>query len=340
MKIIYSHLFVQTFTKKFVPCRNRILIFAQATFFSFQHIMKIDLIYIPCYRRDYRLTRICVASIRHWYPDIPIVLVKDLMMRNFDTSELEKTFNVSVFPQKAKLYGWGFSKFEVFFEKERKRFLMLDSDIVLAGPVLDLLEQYNEDWIVHHEPFTQQDLLRYYFDPEKIKTLDADFNFPGYTFNTGQLVGITGQLKREEFNPFIDWTEPRNQKYRHAFTFGGEQPLLNYMIMKKQAKGELTVRRLDFMHSGLEEETQHVLLERIKQKEGYPFIIHWHDKKPKVFLPSMKLIPRNDILLFFENEYYRKAGVNSFTQYMRTWYEYIEDRLFMNAARVVKRVKG
>lgn len=289
--------------------------------------MKIEIIYIPCFRGDFRLTRICVASIRYWYPDIPIVLVKDLMNGNFDTSEIEKHFNVSIFKQNAKAYGWGFSKFEVFLEEDRKRFLMLDSDIVLIGPLLDLLEKYDEDWIVHKEPFTQEDLYRWYFDPEKIKKIDPNFNFPNFTFNTGQLVGITGILKREDFNKFIEWSEPRIQLYREAFTFGGEQPLLNYLLMKKTDKKQITLRRLDFMREGLHIDTHKVNIDNIKNKKGYPFIIHWHDGKPEMMNPFMKKFPRNDILLFFENNYYRGAGVSKMEQYLRIRYEYFFDTI-------------
>ncbi len=299
--------------------------------------MKFDVIYIPCYRRDYRLTRILVANIRHWYPQIPIILIKDLMMRDFDTSELEKHFNVSIFPQHARLYGWGFSKFEVFMEESSKRFLMLDSDIILAGPILDQLEKYNEDWVVHDEPFTQEDLLRYYFDPEKIKKLDPEFDFPNYTFNSGQLVGTTGSLNHVDFDKYIEWSEPRIQRFRDAFTFGGEQPLLNYLLMKKAQTKQLTVRRVDFMRAGQEPDTTAVSIERIMKKDGYPFIIHWHDKKPQVFLPSMKKIPRHDILLHFEKMYYRGCGIGATGQFFRTWYEYIEDRIFMNAVGIISK---
>jgi hypothetical protein len=258
------------------------------------------------------------------------VLIKDLMMRDFDTSLLEKHFNVSVYPQKARLYGWGFSKFEVFMEPDKKRFLMLDSDIILAGPLIEQLQQYDEDWLVHDEPFTKEDLYRYYFDPEKIKMLDPEFVFPNYTFNTGQLVGVTGTLTFNDFDKYIDWKEPRIQRYREAFTFGGEQPLLNYLLMKKQYTKELTVRRVDFMRSGLQEDTQKVSLQRIVDKDGYPFIIHWHDKKPKVFLPSMRLIPRNDILKYFEKRYYQGCHIGAVGRFFSIWYEYLEDRLFMN----------
>ena len=39
--------------------------------------MTIDAVYIACYKYDLRFTRILVASIRHWYPEIPIYLIKD-----------------------------------------------------------------------------------------------------------------------------------------------------------------------------------------------------------------------------------------------------------------------
>ncbi len=290
--------------------------------------MKIEVIYIPCYKSDYRLCRICVASIRYWYPDIPIVIVKDLLIGDFDTTELEQAFNVSVFPQVAKAYGWGFSKFEVFFQKEKRRFLMLDSDIVFIGPMLDILEQYNTDWIVFDEPFSQVDLLKYYFDPDKIKELDPDFNFPGYHFNTGQFVGWTGILKRSDFDQFIEWKEPRIQLHREAFTFGGEQPLLNYVLMKKEASKEMTVHKLDFMREGLHPETQSFLLDRIKKKEGYPYIIHWHDGKVGIHHPKFNGMPRADILLFFENLYNRNAGVSHIVQSYRIWKKFIKNQLY------------
>ncbi len=284
-----------------------------------------------------------MASIRHWYPEIPIVLVKDLIFRDFDTTEIEQHFNVSIYPQNARIYGWGFSKFEVFLEESKKRFLMLDSDIVLAGPILEMLEKYNEDWVVIDEPFTMETLYRWYFDPEKIKIHDPEFSFPNFTFNTGQLVGFTGILKRHDFDKFIEWSEPRVQLFREAFTFGGEQPLLNYVLMKKLSKKEITLHRLKFMVEGMSAESKGVLIERIKKREGYPFIIHWHDGKDGVMIPSMKNISRNDLLLFFEDLYYRKVGVSSFNQYLRIQYEYKLEllRVFMiNTIRNNDKIRG
>ena len=291
--------------------------------------MKIEVIYIPCYKLDFRLTRICVASIRYWYPNIPIVLIKDLKSGNFNSTELEKKFNVSVFPQNAKSYGWGFSKFEVFFQKEKKRFLMLDSDIIFIGPILEILEQYEDDWLVNSELYSHEFMLKYYFNPEKIKLIDPEFNIPNFTFNTGQFVGTTDTFKREEFSRFIEWKEPRIQLFREAFTFGGEQPLLNYMLMKKADRGEITLRRLDFMREGLHPETQLVNIERIISRQGYPFLIHWHDKKIQLFDPSLSKISRQDILLFFEDFYYKVAGVGEIRKFIRKQVNYLANKVEM-----------
>jgi hypothetical protein len=301
-----------------------------------RHTMKIEVIYVPCYRRDFRLARICIASIRHWYPEIPIVLIKDEMMHAFDTRELERTYNVTIFPQKARLYGWGFSKFEAMFEPSGKRFLFLDADVVLAGPILEQLEAYDEDYIVHEEPYRLEDVYNYYFNLEKLQQYDPHFRFPEFTFNTGQFVGTGGKLTRSDFDQLVEWGEPRTVKDRDIFTFGGEQPVMNYIIMKKMTEGTMTVRRLPFMREGLHADTAEVSVERLMRKEGYPFIIHWHDKKPDVFDPEMRQIPRRDILLHFENLYYRKAGVSPLAQKLRIQKENIHDTLLMKALLLMR----
>ncbi len=172
-------------------------------------------------------------------------------------------------------------------------------------------------------------MLKYYFNPEKIKLIDPEFNIPNFTFNTGQFVGTTDTFKREEFSRFIEWKEPRIQLFREAFTFGGEQPLLNYMLMKKADRGEITLRRLDFMREGLHPETQLVNIERIISRQGYPFLIHWHDKKIQLFDPSLSKISRQDILLFFEDFYYKVAGVGEIRKFIRKQVNYLANKVEM-----------
>src|SRR5215831_7303696 len=112
--------------------------------------MKIDGVVISCYRLDVELTRICVASVRFWYPHVPIWLLKDQQHGNFSTSEIEKYWNVRVYPTSRKKFGWGVGKLEVMTELRRRRLLLLDSDTVFAGRVLNLLENFDEDLIVEN----------------------------------------------------------------------------------------------------------------------------------------------------------------------------------------------
>jgi hypothetical protein len=98
--------------------------------------MRIDQIYIGCYSGDQRFTRILVASIRTWYPNIPIDLIKDESQEKFDTSDIERFWHVDIMECQRKTFGWGFAKLEPLSLEEKKRILLLDSDQIFAGPVL------------------------------------------------------------------------------------------------------------------------------------------------------------------------------------------------------------
>lgn len=49
---------------------------------------------VCCNKDDYYFARICIASVRYFYPDIAIELVKDTGKGDFDTNETEKHFGV------------------------------------------------------------------------------------------------------------------------------------------------------------------------------------------------------------------------------------------------------
>jgi hypothetical protein len=99
-------------------------------------------------------------------------------------------------------------------------------------------------------------------------------------------------------------------------------------------KGEITLRRLFYMREGLHPDTAAISIDKIMNGEGYPFIVHWHDTKPKVNSPRMKRIPRADLLLHFENMYYRKAGVSPLQQSIRIWKNYFADEMFLLAIKL------
>jgi len=298
----------------------------------------IDVVFIACYRRDYRLTRALVANLRHWYPGTPIALLKDDNMLSFDTSDLERMYGVTVYPCRDKVFGMGFSKLEPLFDAGAGRALFLDSDTLLAGPVLDSLQRYDEDFVVVEEADTAFNRNSYYFDRADVEAFDPAFRYPGFTFNTGQFVATCGVLRRSDFDGLVDWSQPRRILRRDVFRYHGEQPVLNYVVLKKLAEGRLSVRRADFMREGGHADVAGVSIGRILSRQGYPFLIHWHDAKPKVNLPSMRHIARNDLIRCFEGMYYRKAGVTRTGRYLRLWLRYLADEIFLLSLRVYERV--
>src|SRR5581483_6079018 len=98
--------------------------------------------------QDLRYTQCCVASIRRWYPDIPITLLKDETRGTYSTSELERAWNVELFRGDDPLPGHGWSKLEPLFLPGHQRCLILDSDILFAGRLLETLEAMEADLIV------------------------------------------------------------------------------------------------------------------------------------------------------------------------------------------------
>ena len=262
--------------------------------------MKISQIYIATHKYDMRFTRICVASIRYWYPEVPIHLIKDYFNGDFSTEEMERVWNIKIFETPNRCFGWGMSKLEPVFSEQGKRFLILDSDTVFTGRVLDWLEEQTEDFVVSLETQSPQRLKEIYFDLAKLNEFDPEFHFPGTTFNTGQYVATGGVLRRDDFDA-VNWTTtPPSLKYPEIFK-NGDQGVLNYVLLKKAGAGQVSVGGIPFMKYGLED-IGDFDLSKIAANSPYPFVIHWAGLKR----PRIKAMIRSDILLFFEDYYYSK----------------------------------
>ena len=262
--------------------------------------MRIEKIYIATHKHDLRLTRICVASIRFWYPHIPIYLIKDYFSGDFSTEELERVWNVGVLKTRQRLFGWGLAKLEPVFTEIGKRFLILDSDTVFTGRVLDWLEDYTEDFVVHLETQPTQRLTEIYFDLDKLREFDPQFRFPDRTFNTGQYVATGGLLKREDFDA-VNWTSsPPSLKYPQIFK-NGDQGVLNYVLLKKVASRQVSVVGVPFMRWPMEDISD-IDLAQLAGDSPYRYVIHWAGLR----LPKIGDMIRSDILLFFEDYYYSR----------------------------------
>lgn len=281
----------------------------------------IEAVVVPCFRGDFWLAKICVASIRYWYPHITIRLLVDQGSGNIDTSELIALG----MPPKANYYVHyrnHLAKIEALFLTDYDRILLLDADTVLLGPLLNYLEQYTGDLVVSSDDSTDprvanpysEYIQSVYYDFGRLLALDPDFRYPGYTFNTGQMVIATGTFTREDFKDFVDQeVSPPRLRYQNTTFKCGEQGLLNYVAAKLAAQKRLTITRPNGFYC-LPGESCIPSLASIRKRNGIPRVLHWVG--PKFSCPYF--FPNRDILLFYQRVYYehfawsriRRSAVN------------------------------
>jgi len=281
--------------------------------------VRIERIYVACYKHDFRLTRILVASIRYWYPNIAITLLKDRRFGEFDSGEMERAWNVDVFPTN-QTFGWGFAKLEPLFIQPRHRCLVLDSDIIFAGPVLDVLNERGEDFVVDAEELKPGMVEGNYFDLEKLRAFDPEFKFPGFAFNTGQFVATTGMFAREAMQGHIHWDSPTRLERPDIFKLG-EQGFLNYWLMKQAAAGRITLARTPMMITPASPLADSVQVKTLTRGGERPLLMHWCGLRKLRLAES----PRSDLLLHFQELYYsRIPGGKLRAKWRNGCYETIE----------------
>lgn len=281
---------------------------------------RIDQIIVTCCRKDFWLTRICVASIRHWHPEVPIGLIKDTSGGDFSTEEMETAWNVSVAAIPDPPRGM-FSKLEAFHFPGRRRLLLLDSDIIFLGRVLDKLEPFDEDFVVNWggtRPLDPQTQRRYalegYYDPEKLRQKLPDFEVPHFFFNGGQMVITSSVLGREELAAWMEGTPPGERLRDPEVIFNHEQGLLNVLLPRMRREGRLSLAVCDFTcWSRHPEMLERFTVRDLQRRRGHPFLVHWAEWKP--FFKTG--LVRSDLLGFFEDLYYSRIPRGSWKRRFR-----------------------
>lgn len=250
--------------------------------------------------RDLRWARICLASVRRFHPDIPVRVLPGAPLPRSFLKEVSQHFDVGVFPVAPGEYGWGFVKLEPLFQAEPgHRFLILDADTILLGPVAHLFHEANVQFLVDDETQPEAEIRRLYYDWEKVRLVDPQAHPPRFVFNSGQWFGTSGVLTRDDFATWIDWTIPR--KLRHPQIFmPGDQGILNYALNQRHQLAGLAVERRKIMRwpgHGLDDIDADEL-----EKSPCPLIIHWAGFKAA----RLETLPRADLLLHNERFYYER----------------------------------
>lgn len=275
--------------------------------------LPVDRIYLAACARDARLTRICLASIRYFYPDAPIqILAGDILQRGL-AEELKRHWNVDVADLPRGDYGWGLVKLEPLFGPPGQRFLVMDVDTAFTGKVLDLRARSDAPFFVDDEVLSDADFKRLYFDWEKLEALDPDVQSARKSFNVGQWFGTAGLVKREEFDRWVEWTLPRELRHPDLF-MGGDQGIMNYVVLKKEAFEGLRIERTTLMRwpgngmDGLD-------VASVAAGTAPALVIHWAGMK-KVFLRQMV---GGDLLQFFEGWYYQHMPMGRVRRVLALW---------------------
>ncbi|MBB1284683.1 hypothetical protein HRH25_09895 [Flavisolibacter sp. BT320] len=271
-------------------------------------------------KRDLWLCRICVASIRYYYPDVKIYLLKDELNGKFSTKEVEKNWNVEQIKYPVKRFGWGAAKMHFFCDQRfaERKFLVLDSDIVITGRILDepFLKRFDQDIIISEEYpvnpnskwFTQT-----YFDYDVIRSHDPDFTFGGFTFNTGQIFCKGSFLDPKIVEPYFNFNGMPSWKRMDLFPLV-DQSVLNYVLPQQLKSGNIRIGRQSFMLWSETDRVKGLSLDEIKSGESLPFVIHWAGAFRTPLLGKMT---RGDILSFFEKKYYEKIFGGAVLRYTR-----------------------
>ena len=130
--------------------------------------LSVDRIYLAACARDARLTRICLASIRYFYPDAPIQILAGDVLQPGLAEELKKHWNVEVADLPPGDYGWGLVKLEPLFGPPGQRFLVMDVDTAFTGKVLDERAKSDAPFFVDDEVLSDADFKRLYYDWDKL----------------------------------------------------------------------------------------------------------------------------------------------------------------------------
>lgn len=264
--------------------------------------MNISKIFIAGYKYDIHWTRACVASIRYQYPDIPVFLIKDKLYGDYSTREIEKYWNVSVLETTIQKFGWGLSKLEPLFLPGRERVLIMDSDIVIVGKLLEWLNEYTANFIIRGQISDTEFTNTNYYNINKLSDFDEDYKFHGQGFCSGHLVATTGIFTRKDFNHLINWDDsPPSLKNPDIFRFG-EQGMINYFLYKMQQTEKISIDSIPFMEIGDNPIVDQISVESIKYRTVKPLLIHWGG----IRAPILSENANGDILHFFDDFYYKR----------------------------------
>jgi hypothetical protein len=209
-----------------------------------------------CHPGDKFMVQATLASIKHFCPKVPICLVLD---GTFDVSELEKDYGAIMLrvPDLPSIEMQTFiggdyrAKLAAMWEGPFEFYVWLDSDAIVWG---DFTSQICTDvdfqifWSEISIPADTSEippwLPHFYFDPEKLRQFDSNFEWRGNAyFSSGAFACRRNAIPYHEWVRLEDWA-----RQTPALFAWGEMGMLNYIVHAMRQRGELKVRMSDLQH--------------------------------------------------------------------------------------------
>ncbi len=236
-----------------------------------------------------------LASIRHYCPEVPICLLAD---GNVEVEDIRRQYDLIVMrprdlPDKAmaRLVAGNYRiKLAAMWEGPFEHYVWIDSDALVWGdftPQVDPNLDFQIFWSEVSIPLDVNEappwLPHYYFDLEKLKNRDLDFEWRGHPyFSAGAYACRRNFVTFHEWMAVEEWNEG---KHDSLFRFG-DQGILNYLVhslgQRRQRKVGCSDLQYLVRHHGREEINQDTegCGWRFPKNIKRPRVVHFCGQKP------------------------------------------------------------
>jgi hypothetical protein len=247
-----------------------------------------------CHAGDKFLVQATLASMKHYCPNVPICLVVD---GDFDVSDLVKQYQlivlrVSELPCETMLnltrHDYR-AKLAALWEGPFEFYVWLDSDAIVWGDFTSQVRTDVDFQIFWSEISIASDateippwLPHFYFDPQKLRQFDNDFDWRGHAYFSAGAFAC-----RRNAISFARWIEVESWGKQVPGLFAwGDMGMLNYHVHSMSRRGEIKSARSNLQHIR-EHHGEHELVQdcrsaawRFPKTINRPRVAHFCGRKP------------------------------------------------------------
>jgi hypothetical protein len=209
-----------------------------------------------CHAADKFMVQATLASMRHYCPNVPICLTVD---GDFDVSDLERAYDPIVLRvgdlpsgEMRKLIAGSFhAKHAAMWEGPFEFYVWIDSDALVWGDFTSQIRTDLDYQILWNEISVPADaqtvpawLPHFYFDAEKLRRFDPDFDWRGKAyFSGGVFAARRNAISFERYHKIE--TLARREPGLFAW---GDMGMLNYLVHAAAQRGKLKTAMADLQH--------------------------------------------------------------------------------------------